>query len=506
MSPGGSGPEQLEEIFEYLFTPLDPVMGDHIDPPSVAVYETLLTKGADGKPRPGLAASWTVSDDGMAWRLTLRDGARFHSGAICDANLVVEALELCRWANGLPRQVWYWDPVDSVRAIDDRTIEFRLLFPCARLPVLLWGTHTAIVNPRAWRQLGSDFGAVAADGTGAYRLVEYSADSVVVELAEFSTALALAGHPRRIRWRSVPDEAQRVAYLDQPEVSAVRAVPLSRLTPHDPRWRFDTQAENSQFYLALNFDAGFGERALRRALEAFIDREELVNDALDGRGDSRRSPIPAADEFADSYVDTNDRSLSHSEARAELVRLGFTHDVDGIAHRDGWRLEFECVTQNTDSFRRLAAVIERQLLRAGVRIHFTFHEPFADFYRAVEAGPPAFLSKWLWPDAMEAVMGFSRSDCSEPGGGNWQHAVTPAVDDTYDHFLRATVNDARAASALAQRAFMAELPYLPLCSPMETLAVRRNVLNFGLQPRTLYPSYDQVTFAAGSTGQIRGAS
>ncbi|CAB4939892.1 MAG: hypothetical protein F2842_04050 [Actinobacteria bacterium] len=506
MSPGGSGPEQLEEIFEYRFTRLDPVMGDHIDPPSVAVYETLLTKGADGKPRPGLAAAWTVSDDGMSWRLRLRDGARFHSGAICDAHLVVEALELCRWADGLPRQVWYWDPVDSVRAVDDRTVEFRLLFPCARLPVLLWGTHTAIVNPRTWRQLGSEFGAVTADGTGAYRLVEYSADSVIVELAGISTALALAGRPRRIRWRSMPDEAERVASLEEPEVSAVRAVPLSRVTPDDPIWRFDTQAENSQFYLALNFDAGFGDRGLRRALEAFIDREELADEALEGRGDARRSPIPVADEFADSYVDSSDRALSHAEARAELARLGFTPDDDGIAQRDGWRLEFECVTQNTDPFRSLAAVVERQLLRAGVRIHFTFHEPFADFYRAVEAGPPAFLSKWLWPDAMEAVMGFSRSDCIEPGGGNWQHANTPAVDETYDRFLRAEANDARAASALAQRAFMAEMPYLPLCSPTETLAVRRDVLGFGLEPRTLYPSYEQVTFAGGSTGLMMGAT
>ena len=45
----------LTEVFEYPFTRLDPVFGDHVDPPSVAIYETLLTKGATGRPtRRGL--------------------------------------------------------------------------------------------------------------------------------------------------------------------------------------------------------------------------------------------------------------------------------------------------------------------------------------------------------------------------------------------------------------------------------------------------------------------
>src|SRR6185437_43979 len=50
--------------FAYRFSRLDPT-GDHIDPPSVAVHETLVAKGAYWRPRPLLAESWTVSDDGL---------------------------------------------------------------------------------------------------------------------------------------------------------------------------------------------------------------------------------------------------------------------------------------------------------------------------------------------------------------------------------------------------------------------------------------------------------
>jgi len=66
----------MDEIFEYRFTRLDPVGGAHIDPPSVAVYETLVVKGPGDQPLPGLATSWSVSPDQLTWRLRLRQGAR----------------------------------------------------------------------------------------------------------------------------------------------------------------------------------------------------------------------------------------------------------------------------------------------------------------------------------------------------------------------------------------------------------------------------------------------
>ncbi len=95
----------LREVFEYGFTRLDPVGGAHIDPPSVAVYETLLRKGPGGVALPGLASSWEESSDGLSCRVSLREGARFHSGRPCDAAAVLEALERCRYG-----------PVDGLRA------------------------------------------------------------------------------------------------------------------------------------------------------------------------------------------------------------------------------------------------------------------------------------------------------------------------------------------------------------------------------------------------------
>src|SRR5581483_4859363 len=101
----------LREAFDYEFSRLDPT-GDHIDPPSVALYETVLAKGPDWGAHLVLAESWQVSADGLEWRVRLRPGLRFHSGAPCDAEAIVAPLEHLRFGSLPGQQLWYWDPVD----------------------------------------------------------------------------------------------------------------------------------------------------------------------------------------------------------------------------------------------------------------------------------------------------------------------------------------------------------------------------------------------------------
>lgn len=45
------------------------------------IYDTLFALDADMVPQPQMVDSWTVSDDGLTYRFTLRDGLMFHDGA-----------------------------------------------------------------------------------------------------------------------------------------------------------------------------------------------------------------------------------------------------------------------------------------------------------------------------------------------------------------------------------------------------------------------------------------
>ena len=489
----------LNEVFEYPFTRLDPVAGDHLDPPSVAVYETLLTKGPDGLPRPGLATAWEVDESATQWRLRLRPGASFHSGDRCDAPTVVRALEQCRWGDGFARQIWYWDPVSHVSSEGDDVVVVTLEYPCPRLPVLLWGGHTAIANPEARRRDPAAFGLEVFDGTGPYRVARFSETEVVGELSETWSGAFARRLPPTIRWGAAATEVERQVALEDAEVDIVRAVDRAWIEQLDPdAWRFLEQPEPSQFYLALNFGdpRGFGGLHFRRAVEALLDREEIVASALGGHGHARRSPLPFVDEFASSYDDAAGPALTVDAAERLLDELGYARNDRGIRTYDGRELVIDCVVQDVEVSRRIASAVAAQLGRAGIVLAPRFVSVFGDFYRACEEAPPAFISKWLWGDGMEAIMGFSRSDCAADSGGNWQRATSSRLDVAYDRFLQATSSDElRVTSAAAQAIFVEELPYIPLCSPYETYAVRTRVGGYAPVPRTLYPAYDEVTRA-----------
>jgi len=190
--------------------------------------------------------------------------------------------------------------------------------------------------------------------------------------------------------------------------------------------------------------------------------------------------------------------MSRSDAEKTLDGLGWERSGDGTRVKDGAELAFVCLTQDTEVFRRIADEVTNQLAAAGAAVRFRFEEPFEPFYRACERHPEAILSKWLWPDAIEAVMGFSQSSCAADSGGNWQGAQLPRVDKAFGEFLRAgSEAELQAASRNVQEVFMSELPYIPLCAPMETYAVAPGVEGFAPLEGTLYPYYDSIVSPRG---------
>src|SRR5262249_10478399 len=56
------------------------------------VLQGLVEVGERGDLEPGLAASWTVSRDGLTWTFRLRPDVQFHNGTPLTADLVAAAL------------------------------------------------------------------------------------------------------------------------------------------------------------------------------------------------------------------------------------------------------------------------------------------------------------------------------------------------------------------------------------------------------------------------------
>ena len=126
------------------------------------VYETLIAVDCDGRARPGLAASWTLDATRTRITLSLRDGARFSSGAVVTASGVLAAWQATSERSAslarLAREV-----ANGTTVIDDHTL-------LVSLPDTAWlvlaDRALAVYLPQAARVL---------DGSGPFRPSEQSA-------------------------------------------------------------------------------------------------------------------------------------------------------------------------------------------------------------------------------------------------------------------------------------------------------------------------------------------
>lgn len=493
----------LREGFNYEFSRLDPT-SVHIDPPSVAIYEPLIVKGPDWRAYPLLASGWEVSEDRLRWRFRLRADARFHSGASCDAEAVLRAFEFLRWGMGSGQQLCYWDPVDTVAAVGSDVVEVRLHYPYERLPSLLWGTHTAVYNEALRSADLERFGHEVADGTGPYRLVSWTPRKVVAErwdaypqpAAPFLRAPGAS--PRRIEWIALPDPSERLDALERGAVHAISAPPLEELPRlrADPRFAVVEFPQQSDVYLALNFEFDqlpFDDVRLRRALSLAIDREAIVADVLHGHASPSYCAVPRGDEFFDPAVERRHRH-DPAEAVRLLDLLGSAVGEDGVRVLDGVPLRVRCICQDDAVLLPIAAAARDHLRRVGVVLELDPIVPFAPFYDAAVARPPAIVSRWHWPDPIDALIGFTAS--RSRGEDNWQQASVPALDAAFEAWLRAGADELAQAASRVQSVIAGELPYIPLVTLTDVWAHVRELVGYRPYKANLYPFYQPVRLNA----------
>ena len=95
------------------------------------IYDVLVAVDENFTPRPQMA-DWTVSDDGLVYTFTLRDGLKFHDGApVTSADAIAS---LTRWGKRDSGGQLIFDITESLEAKDDKTFVWTLKSP---FPALL---------------------------------------------------------------------------------------------------------------------------------------------------------------------------------------------------------------------------------------------------------------------------------------------------------------------------------------------------------------------------------
>ncbi len=269
-----------------------------------AIWDTLFGLDSDLTPRPQMLAGTDLSADGRVWRLTLREGLRFHDGAPVRAADCIASI--ARWAkrDGFGQQLLA--QLDTMGPLDDRRFEIRLTRPFPLLPYAL-GSGVCFVMPEAIARTDPYQQIRAYVGSGPYRFVaeEWVSGSRALYtrfdgyLPRDEPPSFTAGGKRaafeRLEWIIEPDPATAASALQTGEVDWVEQ-PLSDLLPLLRKSR-DVVVERldpigSLGVVRPNFlHPPFDNKALRQALLPAIDQAAYMDAVMGAETDLARTGV-----------------------------------------------------------------------------------------------------------------------------------------------------------------------------------------------------------------------
>lgn len=374
------------------------------------VYSGLLTRDVEGNLQPGLAESYTISEDGTIYTFILRQGLTFHDNTPLTTKDVVFTVEQAANASVRSPVFAEWEGV-VVGLIDDRTVTFTLPEPynpfienltLGILPSHIWEGLTAEEFPF------SQFN-ITPIGSGPY----------MVELVERDKS----GIPSKYRLKKFEEFALGCPYIDTIEfdlfnndeealqgyangsVNAVNRVAPMRLEEFlNTDTKQTTSIHRAPFlrvfgiFFNHNKQPIFLRDEVREALNEATPKKAIVGEILRGYGTLLDGPLPSyltstssseevltsvSEEIAEEVneEDTEKSPINHIErARLILEKAGWERSEEGGIYElekkdETLRLSVSFTTVNTPELIQTAERIAESWREVGAEVELKVFDP-----------------------------------------------------------------------------------------------------------------------------------
>ena len=275
---------------------------------------------------PGLATAWEINDDFTEFKLTIRDGVKFHNGDTLTAEDVAFTFGPERMMNedapayGATRN--YFGAVTSVEVTGPMEVTFKTGEPDPYLLKKMGVWSGEVINKRAYLEAGDwDSWSMNPVGTGPYKVVEISNNDEIV-LEAFDDYWGGAPAAEAIEWREVPEVSARIAGLTAGEYDVISDIPPDQLSIIEGEEDLAVEGGPIYNFRVVLFNQNheiMQDVHLRRALAKAIDRQLIVDSIWDGR-----TVVPTCHqwpEFGDMYIDGYEPGYAYDleAAKAELA-------------------------------------------------------------------------------------------------------------------------------------------------------------------------------------------
>lgn len=447
---------------------------------------------------PELAESWEVLDNGATYRFRLRDNVAFQTTPWFTPHRALNADDVVftfqrifnrnhPWHNVNGDSFPYFDSlqfadsVDSVRKLDNRTVEFRLKKPDASF---LWhlATHYASVMSAEYAgELANKDRQELIDrqpvGTGPYQLDEYRAGQYI----------RLQRHEKF--WRGKPLMQQvvvdlgsggtgRLSKLLTGECDVLAWPAASQLTilRDDPRLRLTLRPGMNIAYLAFNTNKPpLNNPQVRHALALSINNQRLMQSIYYGTAETAASILPRA-----SWAYDNEAKITEydpDQARERLKALGL----------ENLTLQLWVPTSSqpwNPSPLKTAELIQADMAQVGVKVVIVPVEGRFQEARLMDMNHDLTLTGWATdsndPDSFFRPLLSCAAINSQTNFAHW-------CDHEFDDVLQKALASQQLAARIddydeAQQILARELPVLPLASSLRLQAYRYDIKGLVLSP------------------------
>ena len=421
--------------------------------PLTSVYDPLVWQVGEGQFAPGLAKSWEISPDELAYTFHLRDDVTFHDGTPFDAAAVkVNFDRIMAPETRSQKAAVMLGPYARTEVLDSHTVRVVLNEPFAPLLDALSQVYVAMASPAALKEWGQDY-QMHQVGTGPFQLKEYIPGDHLTLIAypdynwapdffqhqgrayldeiEFRffaeptiRALALEGGEAQVMGEIPPQYAPRLAENPNFEVMPI-AIPGQSLQMFINTQRFPTD-----------------DLRIRQALLYATDRQTLVDTIFNGFSPAAWGPLSSGTlGFDEMLVGAYPFDLSRAEQL--LTEAGWTdHDGDGIREKDGQPLRLDGYLMTWGFLPEVGALLQAQLRQAGIDLQnkVVAYPAALDAARQGQHHLIPFNLSSSDPDILRTFFYSGNA----PEGFNWSRVNDPDLDRLLIEGARTLDNNKRA--------------------------------------------------------------
>ena len=255
------------------------------------VYEALVSRNSNNEVEPGLAKSWTISNDGLTYTFKLNEHMNFSNGDTLDATDVAWSINQLK-----AKQYYNSDQVENLKqasASDATTVKLTLSRPDANMLWYLSGRPGLVFDKDAHYDAKT-----TAVGSGPYVVKSFDSSSkLVLQANPKYWGSAHKARTTTVTVRFLPDDNAALNALTSGDVQVLSPVNANMTGKLKSSGKYTVKATegSDKFVLAFNCTgAKTADKRVRQAIRYAINHKEIIA-SRGGVDAALGGPIPSVD-------------------------------------------------------------------------------------------------------------------------------------------------------------------------------------------------------------------